>query len=65
MGNNKRYLRLPSTFDIHYMYQIGDNIATENNFYTKIATCVLTDCTVNYTLYAVYYTTTLNYTTLH
>ena len=48
-GSNAIFLTLPSTFDIHYMYQIGDNIATENNFYTKIATCVLTDCTVNYT----------------
>jgi hypothetical protein len=44
-----RYLTLPSTFDIHYMYQTGIDHATENDFYHKIATCVLTNCSVDYT----------------
>ena len=51
-GTNHRYLTLPSTFDIHYMFQsaVGDEIeAKENSFYNKIATCVLTSCDVNYT----------------
>jgi hypothetical protein len=47
-GNNL-FLGLPSEFDIHYMYQppVGD--AKENEYYNKIATCVLSNCTVNYT----------------
>ena len=48
-GSNERYMTLPSTFDIHYMYQMDADTARENNFYSKIATCVLTDCAVNYT----------------
>jgi hypothetical protein len=48
-GENMRYLTLPSTFDIHYMYQLSPDVATENNFYHKIATCVLTNCAVDYT----------------
>ena len=44
-----RYLGLPSTFDIHYMFLSKDGIASENNFYNRIATCVLQDCSVNYT----------------
>ena len=48
-GTNHRYLTLPSTFDIHYMYQTSPETAKENSFYHKIATCVLTDCRVNYT----------------
>ena len=48
-GANERFLTLPSTFDIHYMYQLDANRATENNFYSKIATCVLSDCQVDYT----------------
>ena len=48
-----RYLTLPSTFDIHYMYQSttagGLKRAKENPFYNKIATCVLKGCDVNYT----------------
>ena len=43
-GTNHRYLTLPSTFDIHYMYQ-----SKENPFYNKIAICVLDGCTVDYT----------------
>jgi hypothetical protein len=43
-------MTLPSTFDIHYMYQGKDSdIHTENQFYTKIATCVLKGCNVDYT----------------
>lgn len=48
-GSNSRFLTLPSTFDIHYMYQMTPSLAVENSFYTKIATCVLTNCDVNYT----------------
>ncbi len=44
-----RYLGLPSTFDIHYMFLSSAGIASENNFYNRIATCVLQDCSVNYT----------------
>ena len=31
------------------MYQMEDGVATENDFYNKIATCVLQNCAVNYT----------------
>jgi hypothetical protein len=48
-GAQHRFLTLPSTFDIHYMYQHSKDYASENNFYSKIATCVLKDCTVDYT----------------
>jgi hypothetical protein len=48
-GTNHRYMTLPSTFDIHYMYQSNPESATENTFYNKIATCVLEGCDVNYT----------------
>jgi len=47
-----RYMTLPSTFDIHYMYTsgVGDNATSkENTFYNKIATCVLTSVNVDYT----------------
>ena len=47
-GENMRYLTLPSTFDIHYMYQHSKDIVKENNFYNKIATCVLTNVAVDY-----------------
>ena len=49
---HNRYLTLPSTFDIHYMYQSGvgdDAMSKENDFYNKIATCVLTSVNVDYT----------------
>ena len=48
-GANERFLTLPSTFDIHYMYQMSSTEARENSFYHKIATCVLSDCQVDYT----------------
>ena len=48
-GENNRFLTLPSEFDIHYMYQSKDGQASENDFYNKIATCVLQSCDVNYT----------------
>mgnify|MGYP005995479781 CR=1 FL=1 len=48
-GANERFLTLPSTFDIHYMYQMSSETARENSFYHKIATCVLSDCQVDYT----------------
>ena len=44
-----RYLGLPSQFDIHYMFLSKDGVASENNFYNRIATCVLQNCDVNYT----------------
>ena len=59
-GENMRYLTLPSTFDIHYMYQHSVtktgrrgtratiDVAQENNFYNKIATCVLNNVAVDY-----------------
>ena len=48
-GSNHRYLTLPSTFDIHYMYQTTPDTARENPYYNKIATCVLQGCNVDYT----------------
>ena len=48
-GANNRFLTLPSTFDIHYMFQQADGKASENDFYNRIATCVLEACNVNYT----------------
>ena len=48
-GANSRYMTLPSTFDIHYMYQWDVDTASENNFYSKIATCVLKSVEVDYT----------------
>jgi hypothetical protein len=44
-----RFLTLPSTFDIHYMYQSQTGQASENDFYNRIATCVLESCVVDYT----------------
>ena len=48
-SDHNRFITLPSEFDIHYMYQDQTGKATENDFYNKIATCVLQDCKVNYT----------------
>ena len=48
-GGQSRFLTLPSEFDIHYMYQSKAGIASENDYYNKIGTCVLTSCDVNYT----------------
>jgi hypothetical protein len=48
-GANERFLTLPSTFDIHYMYQMNSEEARENSFYSKIATCVLNGVDVDYT----------------
>ena len=48
-GQAARFLTLPSEFDIHYMYQSQTGQASENDYYNKIATCVLTDCSVDYT----------------
>ena len=47
-GAQHRFLTLPSTFDIHYMYQHSRDFASENNFYSKIATCVLQSVSVDY-----------------
>ena len=44
-----RFLGLPSQFDIHYMFLSKAGHTSENNFYNRIATCVLQDCKVNYT----------------
>lgn len=48
-GGQSRFLTLPSEFDIHYMYQAKDGVATENDYYNRIGTCVLENCEVNYT----------------
>ena len=48
-GTNERYMTLPSTFDIHYMYQFSETHSRENEFYNKIATCVLNNVSVDYT----------------
>tara|TARA_B100001996_G_C18487802_1_gene526380 strand:- start:517 stop:789 length:273 start_codon:yes stop_codon:yes gene_type:complete len=48
-GENSRYLTLPSMFDIHYMYRAKDGQAYENDYFNRIATCVLTGCNVDYT----------------
>ena len=47
-GGQSRFLTLPSEFDIHYMYQAKDGVATENDYYNRIGTCVLENCEVNY-----------------
>lgn len=47
-GGESRFLTLPSEFDIHYMYQSKAGKATENDYYNRIGTCVLSDCQVNY-----------------
>lgn len=44
-----RFLGIPSTFDIHYMFLSKNGMASENSFYNRIATCVLSSCIVNYT----------------
>jgi len=48
-GNQSRFLGLPSQFDIQYMYLSKEGIASENNYYNRVATCVLQNCEVNYT----------------
>ena len=53
-SNASLFLGLPSTFDIMYMYQPdhtegGRVEAHENQFYHKIATCVLNSVNVDYT----------------
>ena len=52
--DHNMFLGLPSEFDIHYMYQNSDGKATENDFYHKIATCVLQDVTTDFTPGGVY-----------
>ena len=44
-----RFLTLPSEFDIHYMYQVEDGKASENDYYNRISTCVLENVAVDYT----------------
>ena len=46
---NRRYYTLPSEFDIHYMFKTDDGDSYENDFYTRIGTCVLENVTTNYT----------------
>lgn len=46
---NGRYLTLPSEFDIHYMMVTKDGEGKENDYFNRIATCVLTDVATNYT----------------
>ena len=47
--DHNRFLSLPSTFDIHYMFQGADGISAENDYYNRIATCVLKNCSTDYT----------------
>ena len=47
--SNGRYLTLPSEFDIHYMMVTKDGEGVENDYFNRIATCVLTDVATNYT----------------
>ena len=47
--SNGRYLTLPSEFDIHYMMVTKDGEGRENDYFNRIATCVLTDVQTNYT----------------
>ena len=46
---NSRYLTLPSEFDIHYMFKGPNGQGLENDYFNRIATCVLTSVDVNYT----------------
>ena len=46
---NGRYLTLPSEFDIHYMMVTKDGEGRENDYFNRIATCVLTDVSTNFT----------------
>ena len=48
-SDNNRFITLPSTFDIHYMYQGADGKNSENDYFNRIATCVLKNCAVDYT----------------
>ena len=48
-GVNGRYYTLPSTFDIHYMYKAEDGQGYENDYYSRIGTCVLASVNTNYT----------------
>jgi hypothetical protein len=48
-NDHNMFLGLPSEFDIHYMYQAEDGVASENTHYPKIATCVLQNVTTNFT----------------
>ena len=48
-GGQSRFLTLPSEFDIHYMFQAKDGTNSENDYYNKIATCVLENVAVDYT----------------
>jgi hypothetical protein len=46
---NSRYLTLPSEFDIHYMFKGPNGQGLENDYFNRIATCVLVSVDVNYT----------------
>ena len=48
-GENSRYLTLPSEFDIHYMYRAQGGESYENDYFNRIATCVLTAVNTDYT----------------
>ena len=48
-GAQSRFLTLPSEFDIHYMFIAKDGTNSENDYYNKISTCVLTNVSTNYT----------------
>ena len=48
-GENSRYLTLPSEYDIHYMYRAQGGESYENDYFNRIATCVLTAVNTDYT----------------
>ena len=48
-NDHNMFLGLPSEFDIHYMYQAADGVASENAYFPKIATCVLQSVATNFT----------------
>ena len=48
-SQNGRYITLPSTFDIHYMYKAENGAGFENDYFNRIGTCVLENVSTNYT----------------
>ena len=47
-NSNDRTLSIPTTFDVEYFFSSGTGGSKQNNFLNKIATCYLTDMSVEY-----------------
>ena len=47
-SGNDRTLSIPTTFDVEYFFNSGKGGSKQNNFLNKIATCYLTDMSVQY-----------------